>query len=71
MFAEESAFHASSTMSCLRTPLSRRILPMNASMMMMVTTGKSSRFSLMLSISKTMKRLESRSMFSAELSRKS
>ena len=42
-----------------------------ASMMMMVTTGKSSRFSLILSISKTMNRLPSRSMFSVELSRKS
>jgi conjugation system TraG family ATPase len=41
------------------------------SMMMMVTTGKSSRFSLILSISKTMNRLPSRSMFSVELSRKS
>ena len=44
---------------------------MKASMMMMVTTGNSSRLSLMESISKTMNRLPSRSMFSAELSRKS
>jgi conjugation system TraG family ATPase len=37
---------------------------------MMVTTGNSSRFSLIESISKTMNRLPSRSMFSVELSRK-
>jgi len=71
MFAEERAFQASSTISCFRTPFSRRILLMKASMMMMVTTGNSSRFSFMESISKTMNRLLRRSMFSVELSRKS
>ena len=71
MFAEVSAFHASSTTSIFRTPFRRRILLMNASMMMMVTTGNSSLLSLMESISKTMKRLPSRSMFSFEFSRKS
>ena len=71
MFADASAFHASSHISCLRTPFNRRILLMKASMMMMVTTGNSSLLSRMLSISKTMNRLESRSMFSVELSRKS
>ena len=71
MFADERAFQASSTISCFLTPFNLRILLMKASMMMMVTTGNSSRLSLMESISKTMNRLPSRSMFSAELSRKS
>ena len=71
MFAEDRAFQASSTINCFLTPFNRRILLMKASMMMMVTTGKSSRFSFILSISKTMNRLPSRSMFSVELSRKS
>ena len=71
MFADESAFQASSTISCFLTPFRRRILLMNASMMMMVTTGNSSRFSFMESISNTMNRLFSRSMFSSEFSRKS
>ena len=71
MFAEERAFHASSHISCLRTPFNRRILLMKASMMMMVTTGNSSALSFRLSISNTTNRLCSRSMFSAELSRKS
>ena len=44
---------------------------MNASMMIIVTTGNNSALSLMESISKTTNRLCSRSMFSVELSRKS
>ena len=71
MFAEERAFQASSTMSCFRTPFSRRILPKKVSMMIIVTTGKSSALSFIESISKTTNRLCSRSMFSVELSRKS
>ena len=71
MFADDRAFHASSHISCLRTPFSRRILFMKASMMIIVTTGKSSALSFTASISKTTNRLCSRSMFSAELSRKS
>ncbi len=71
MFSDASAFHASSTMRTLRMPFSRRILLMNASMMMMVTIGKSSLLSFTVSTSKTTKRLLSRSMFSFEFSRKS
>ena len=71
ILAEVRAFQHSSIRIILRTPFSRRILLMKASMMMMVTTGNSSRFSLIESISKTMNRLPSRSMFSVELSRKS
>ena len=61
----------SSTISCLRTPFRRRILLMKASMMMIVTTGNSSLLSRIASISKTTKRLFSRSIFSLEFSRKS
>ena len=44
---------------------------MKASMMMIVTTGNSSALSFILSISNTINRLCSRSMFSFEFSRKS
>ena len=68
---EQYHYGIASTMSCLRTPLSRLILFMKASMMIMVTTGKSSLFSLMESTSKTTKRFESRSMLAREFKRKS
>ena len=71
MFAEAMAFHASSMSIILRIPFNRRILLMKASMMIIVTTGKRSLLSFTWSISKTMKRLESRSMFLSEFSRKS
>ena len=71
MFAEERAFQASSTIRSFLTPLSRRILLMNASMMIIVTTGNNSALSFTASISNTTNRLCSRSMFSVELSRKS
>ena len=44
MFADERAFQASSTINCFLTPFNRLILFMKASMMIMVTTGKSSLF---------------------------
>ena len=71
MFAEAMAFHASSMSIIFLMPLSLRILLMKASMMIIVTTGKRSLLSFTWSISKTMKRLESRSMFLSEFSRKS
>jgi conjugative transposon TraM protein len=71
MFAEERAFHASSTISCFLMPFSLLNLLIKASMIMIVTTGKSSRLSLILSISNTIKLLESRSIFSVEFNRKS
>ena len=71
MLGEERAFQASSQISIFRTPFRRRSLLMKASMMMIVTTGNSSALSFILSISNTMNRLCSRSMFSFEFSRKS
>ena len=68
---DASAFHASSIISILRMPLSRRILLMKTSISTIVTIGNSSLLSLMASISKTMKRLESRSISLGEFSRKS
>lgn len=44
MFGEDKAFHASSTINCFRMPFSLRILLINASMIMIVTIGKSSLF---------------------------
>ena len=61
MFAEAMAFHASSISIILRTPFSLRILLMNSSMMIIVVTGKRIGWSFIASISKTMKRLCSRS----------
>ncbi|MNR25850.1 hypothetical protein D3C85_1430200 [compost metagenome] len=63
------AFQASSISMSLRIPLSLLILLMNTSMMMMVTIGKRILWSLIASISNTMKRLESRSNCLSELSR--
>ena len=71
MFAEAMAFHASSMRIILRIPFNRRILLMKASMMIIVTTGNRSLLSFTWSISKTMKRLESRSIFLSEFKRKS
>ena len=71
ILGEERAFQASSQISIFRTPFRRRSLLMKASMMMIVTTGNSSALSFILSISNTMNRLCSRSMFSFEFSRKS
>ena len=66
-----SDFQASSSNIILRTPFKRRILEMNVSMMMSVTTGSSTLFDDMLSSSKTMNRLWVRSISLSEFRRKS
>ena len=63
------AFHASSNSIILRTPFSFLILLMKVSMMMMVTIGNKTLLSLILSNSKTMKRLFNRSSCLSEFSR--
>ena len=63
------AFHASSSNIILRIPFSFLILLMKVSMMIMVTIGKSTLLSLILSNSKTMKRLLCKSSCLSELSR--
>ena len=65
------AFQASSKSIILRMPFSLRILLMKVSIMMMVTIGKSTLLSLMLSNSKTINRLFKRSSCLSELRRKS
>ena len=69
ILAEVRAFQHSSIRIILRTPFSRRIFEMKVSMMMSVTTGSSVRFEEMLSSSKTMKRLSSKSSCLSEFSR--
>ena len=69
ILAEVRAFQHSSIRIILRTPFSRRIFEMKVSMMMSVTTGSSVRFEEMLSSSKTMKRLSSKSSCLSEFRR--
>lgn len=63
------AFQASSSNIILRIPFSFLILLMKVSMMMMVTIGNNTLLSLILSNSKTMNRLPSKSNCLSELSR--
>ena len=61
MFADAIAFHASSISINFLIPFNLRILFIKASMMMIVVIGNKILWSLMLSNSKTMKRLCSKS----------
>ena len=69
MFADAIAFHASSIRINFLIPFNLRILFIKASMMMMVVIGNSILWSLILSSSKTIKRLCSKSSSLSELSR--
>ena len=69
MFADAIAFHASSISINFLIPFNLRILLIKASMMMIVVTGNKILWSLMLSNSKTMKRLCNKSSSLSEFSR--
>ena len=69
MFADAIAFHASSISINFLIPFNLRILLMNASMMMIVVIGNKILWSLILSNSKTMKRLCSKSSSLSEFSK--
>jgi len=69
MFADAIAFHASSISINFLIPFNLRILFIKASMMMIVVTGNKILWSLILSNSKTMKRLCSKSSSLSEFSR--
>ena len=69
MFALAIAFHASSIKINFLIPFNLRILLIKASMMMIVVIGNKILWSLMLSNSKTMKRLCNKSSSLSEFSR--
>ena len=69
MFADAIAFHASSISINFLIPFNLRILFIKASMMIMVVIGNKILWSLMLSNSKTMKRLCSKSSSLSEFSK--
>ena len=69
MFADAIAFHASSISINFLIPFNLRILFIKASMMIMVVIGNKILWSLMLSNSKTMKRLCSKSSSLSEFNR--
>ena len=69
ILADIRAFQHSSMSIILRMPFKRRILAMKVSMIISVTTGRSTLFPLILSSSNTIKRLLVRSSSLSELSR--
>ena len=71
ILADIRAFQHSSISIILRIPLSLRILAMKVSIMISVTTGRSTLLLLILSSSNTMNRLPVRSSSLSEFSRKS